>query len=265
MIKETRQPLYNLILSFLFVLLSFPSIARDNKSKANEIRGFGKGLVMKCCPASEEQDSIHRWHYIASFPTKKITRPLVPKDSITLNVSVDAFETWLNKKLKTSNFLKSEIDSLSFILDVSGKVKDVQFFPSDYPNKEGIEKILKKMPKWKPAEIEKWKRTEMKVLVYESTPAQFPGGDAECLKFLAKHIKYPRACFEQGIQGRVLVGFVIDKDGSITDVKVIDSPSNLLSEEALRVVSLMPKWEPATEVKKPVKHRFRLPVIFRIR
>jgi len=219
---------------------------------------------LKCCPASEEQDSIHRWHYIASFHTKRI-RPLVPKDSAFFNVLAGTFATWFYDKLESPNFLKSEIDSLSFIVDMSGKLKDVQIFPNDYPNSESIKNILNEMPKWKPAEIEKRKKAEMKVVVYESSPAEFPGGDEKLLKFLAEHVKYPAICHDRGIQGRVLVGFVVEKDGSITDVEVMESPSKLLSEEALRVVSLMPKWKPATQARKLVKYRFRMPILFRLK
>lgn len=261
---EWGQSLHNLILFLFCVLLSFPCVAKDNNSKENAVQGCGKGLALKCCPASEEQGSIYRWHYIASFKTKNLTRPLVPKDSISLWVSAEAFETWFNNKIKSPDFLKSEIDSLSFIIDMSGKAKDVQIFPEDYPNSEKIKKILTKMPKWNPAEIEKWKRAEMKVVVYERTPAEFPGGDEKCMKFLSDHMQYPSECKEQGIQGSVFIGFVIDIDGSMTDVKVIKSRSELLSEEALRVVGLMPKWKPATIAKKPVKQRFSLPIYFRL-
>jgi protein TonB len=75
--------------------------------------------------------------------------------------------------------------------------------------------------------------------------ASFPGGDEECMKWLRKNIRYPSICQEQGVQGRVIVAFVVNRDGSIVDVKVVRSPDENLSEEAIRVVKLMPKWKPA--------------------
>ena len=94
--------------------------------------------------------------------------------------------------------------------------------------------------------------------------AQFPGGDEACFKWLSEHIKYPSICQEQGVQGRVIVSFVVNKDGSIVDVKTLRSPDSNLSKEAERVVKLMPKWKPARQGNKTVRSRFNLPVLFRL-
>lgn len=94
--------------------------------------------------------------------------------------------------------------------------------------------------------------------------AQFPGGDAECFKWLSEHIKYPSICVEQGVQGRVIVNFVVNRDGSIVDVKTVRSPDPNLTKEAERVVKLMPKWKPARQGNKTVRSRFTLPVMFRL-
>lgn len=94
--------------------------------------------------------------------------------------------------------------------------------------------------------------------------AQFPGGDAECFKWLSEHIKYPSICVEQGVQGRVTVNFVVNRDGSIVDVKTVRSPDPNLTKEAERVVKLMPKWKPARQGNKTVRSRFTLPVMFRL-
>ena len=94
--------------------------------------------------------------------------------------------------------------------------------------------------------------------------AMFPGGEQECYKWLNEHIKYPAIAQEQGIQGRVFVQFVVNKDGSIVDVKVLRSPDPSLSKEAERVVKLMPKWKPARQGNKNVRSRFNLPVMFKL-
>ena len=94
--------------------------------------------------------------------------------------------------------------------------------------------------------------------------AQFPGGDEACIKWLRDHIKYPSLCQEQGVQGRVIVAFVVNKDGSIGDVKVLRSPDQHLSDEAVRVVKQMPKWKPARQGNRSVRSRFNLPVMFRL-
>ena len=94
--------------------------------------------------------------------------------------------------------------------------------------------------------------------------AQFPGGDQACYEWLSKNIKYPSICQEQGVQGRVVLNFVVNKDGTITDVKVLRSPDPNLSKEAERVVKMMPKWKPARQGNKSVRARFTLPVMFRL-
>lgn len=94
--------------------------------------------------------------------------------------------------------------------------------------------------------------------------AQFPGDDQACYAWLAQNIKYPAEAQEQGIQGRVFVSFVVDKDGTITDVEVKRSPDPLLSAEAIRVVNRMPRWKPAMIGNKPVRSRFNLPLSFQL-
>ena len=94
--------------------------------------------------------------------------------------------------------------------------------------------------------------------------AQFPGGDAECMKWLAENLKYPSICQEQGVRGRVVVKFVVNRDGSIVDVEIVRSPDPNLSKEAERVVKMMPKWQPARQGNKAVRSRFNLPVMFRL-
>ena len=94
--------------------------------------------------------------------------------------------------------------------------------------------------------------------------AQFPGGDEACMKWLAEHLKYPSICQEQGVQGRVFVSFVVNKDGSIVDVEIKRSPDPNLSKEDERVVKSMPKWKPARQGNRTVRSRFNLPVMFRL-
>lgn len=94
--------------------------------------------------------------------------------------------------------------------------------------------------------------------------AMFPGGEAACMKWLAENLKYPSISREQGVQGRVTVQFVVNRDGSIVDIEILRSPDENLSKEAERVVKIMPKWKPARQGNKAVRSRFRLPVMFRL-
>ena len=124
--------------------------------------------------------------------------------------------------------------------------------------------------------------------------ASYPGGDTECFKFLSENMRYPKLCYEFGVQGRVIVEFVIEKDGSISNIRKVRGPGkelsqvdvvaykeenpdatelpkegqnlgDLLYEEAVRVMKLMPKWEPAKDKDgNLVRSRFILPFIFRL-
>jgi TonB family protein len=92
----------------------------------------------------------------------------------------------------------------------------------------------------------------------------FPGGMRECMMFLGRNIKYPILAQKAKIEGRVIVQFVVDKDGSITDTKVVRSVSPELDAEALRVVGLMPKWNPGKQRGKAVAVKYTMPIMFRL-
>ena len=92
----------------------------------------------------------------------------------------------------------------------------------------------------------------------------FPGGMAQMYGYLRKNIKYPDMEFDAGIQGKVYVEFVVDKDGSVEEVKVRRGVSAGLDKEALRAVKSMPKWSPGKMNGKPVKCRFTIPVDFKL-
>lgn len=99
--------------------------------------------------------------------------------------------------------------------------------------------------------------------VVEKQP-EFPGGTAELFKYLGKAIKYPVIAQENGIQGRVVCSFVVNRDGSIVDIQVMRGVDPSLDKEAIRVISEMPKWQPGEQRGKPVRVRFILPVQFRL-
>ena len=107
------------------------------------------------------------------------------------------------------------------------------------------------------------KKNNMVYDVVEVMP-QFPGGQIAMLKYIMENIKYPKQIMEEGIQGRVTVRFIVEKDGSISDVKPILSVHPLLDKEAVRVVKSMPKWTPGKHNGKPVRVRFNLPVMFKL-
>ncbi len=93
---------------------------------------------------------------------------------------------------------------------------------------------------------------------------EFPGGESGMMKFLTENVKYPKEALDKGITGRVLVEFVVERDGSINDVKIMKSVDTILDNEAIRIVKAMPKWEPGTMNGKAVRVKHTLPVTFRL-
>ena len=100
--------------------------------------------------------------------------------------------------------------------------------------------------------------------VVEEMPDFPDGGLQGLLKFLAKNIKYPVIAQENGIQGRVVCAFVVNKDGSIVDIEVLRGVDPSLDKEAVRVLSTMPKWKPGKQRGKPVRVKYTVPVMFRL-
>ena len=99
--------------------------------------------------------------------------------------------------------------------------------------------------------------------VVEVMPS-YPGDMAECYMFVARQMHYPEKAEEKGIEGRVLIRFVVEKDGRLTNFEVIETPDPLLSDEALRVLKQMPQWIPAKNKGKDVRCRYSMPILFRL-
>ena len=119
--------------------------------------------------------------------------------------------------------------------------------------------------KYTKVEVEETEEPQEKVIfqVVEEMP-EFPGGMGEAMKFLAKNIKYPVAAQQAKIEGRVIVQFVVERDGSISDIHTVRSVSPELDAEAIRVVSLMPKWKPGKQRGKAVAVKYTMPIMFRL-
>ncbi len=94
---------------------------------------------------------------------------------------------------------------------------------------------------------------------------EYPGGQEELARFIRNEVTYPKKARRTGIEGKVVVRFVVDKDGRVTDVTVAKSVDPLLDAEAVRAVQAMPPWTPGTMNGKPVKVMYNLPVLFKLK
>ena len=99
--------------------------------------------------------------------------------------------------------------------------------------------------------------------VVEELP-QFPGGPVEFMKWLTRNLKYPKALEDQKIQGKVVAEFIVNKDGSVTDVQIVGSLHPKCDEEVLRVLRMMPRWMAGVENDQPCRTKVCIPVVFKI-
>ena len=162
------------------------------------------------------------------------------------------------------------------LFGVKGKTaKEVFSSLSDYAVETGSEEPLKVNLK-RPAGIQ-----EIQVVSYKSTSAnnneeqgeifqvveempEYPGGMDELMKYMQTNIRYPKEAQERGLQGRVIVQFVVNEDGSICNEQVVKSVDPQLDAEAIRIIRSMPNWTPGKQRGEPVRVRFTLPVTFRL-
>jgi protein TonB len=142
------------------------------------------------------------------------------------------------------------------IVDDDVEVEDIEINVETDQN-EVIEEYV-------PVEVEEEEVVEAEVFTIVEQMPSFPGGDAKMYEYLGKNIKYPQIARETGIQGRVFVNFVVEPDGSVSNVKVLRGIGGGCDEEAMRVVKGMPKWSPGKQRGKTVRVSYTLPVVFKL-
>ncbi|MBR1935405.1 MAG: energy transducer TonB [Muribaculaceae bacterium] len=173
--------------------------------------------------------------------SQKVTELQITNEKVEVKTNTEIEED----KRVTSNV---EVDKGTDDINVSSAKEEVKVV--DEPKKEE--------PKPEP------KKTEEIFKSAEQMP-QFPGGDAALMKYINSHIHYPAAAEENNIQGRVVVQFVVEKDGSVGQVKVARSVDRSLDNEAVRVVKSLPKFIPGKQNGQPVRVWYTLPVTFMLK
>ena len=108
-----------------------------------------------------------------------------------------------------------------------------------------------------------YKSDEDAYTVVEEQP-EFPGGERELMTYVKNNLKYPADCAEEGVQGRVTLSFIVDKDGSVVEAKAMRSPDDRLTAEAIRIIESMPKWKPGRQGGEVVRVKYVMPVTFRL-
>ena len=144
------------------------------------------------------------------------------------------------------------------VVDNEAEVEDIEL-NAEVDQNEIIEEYVYEAP-----EIEDEEIVEEEVFLSVEENPEFPGGPAKLLEYVQKNLKYPMMARESDIQGRVFVGFVVEKDGSISNVKVLRGIGGGCDEEAVRVVQSLPKFKPGKQRGNPVRVAYTLPIVFKL-
>lgn len=169
---------------------------------------------------------------------------------------------------------------VNFIVDTDGSVDDVKVLRGigGGCDEEAI-RVITAMPEWIPGKqrgetvkvsyslpikfVLDEKDTDTIFKVVEVMP-EFPGGTKKLMSYLGNNIKYPEKAKKDGVKGRVFITFVVEKDGSIGDVKLLRGIGAGCDEEAMRVIESMPNWKPGMTEGKPVRVQYNLPIKFQL-
>ena len=175
----------------------------------------------------------------------------------TMNNDYDCIKVKITREPNTFYYDDQIIDVPTGSLIIVGTYRH---YSSTYPVVKIPKQEIKEVTPTKNSKISKSKKIYD---VVDEMPV-FPGGNGALLEYLATHVKYPVVAQENGVQGRVIVSFVVERDGSITDVRVVRSVDPSLDREAARVVSSMPRWTPGKQNGSAVRVKYNVPVMFKL-
>ena len=195
--------------------------------------------------------------YVAfEWTEKDVTKYEVTEDLAFIDEEIDIQQTTQETPPPPPPPAPQEVEVLNVVED-DVEVEEIEINTEDDKDVE----VVIAPPVEAPVEEEE---EEVIFMVVESMP-EFPGGQQALFKYLAENVKYPVIAQENGIQGRVICQFVVNKDGSIVDVVAVRSSGEpSLDKEAIRVIKSMPKWKPGKQRGKPVRVKYTVPVNFRL-
>ena len=229
--------------ALLYLGLQLQKMAEANKKVENT-----QAVALAKLNTEKKEAKVEKKEIIKQEPEKvveqvkssvKFTAPIIKKDS----------EVKEEDEIKLDEVQKSDKAVGAFTVEgndeVSGAVlKAKEEIPAPEPPKHVVE--------------------ETKIFTVVEQMPMYPGGDAALMGYLRDNIHYPTIAAENGVQGRVVVGFVVERDGSITDVKILRGVDPSLDREAMRVVKSMPRWNPGKQNGSAVRVKYQVPVSFRL-
>lgn len=243
----TKRNVWSIIIVALAAVLLFLGLQLQKMAQANKTVENTQAVELARLQDKKKEVKVEKKEIVRTEPEKvveqvkssvKFTAPVIKKD----------------EEVKEEDEIKLE--------EVEKSTKAIGTF-----NVEGNDEVggavLKAKEEIKAPEPPKHVEETKIFTVVEQMPL-FPGGDAALMAYLRDNIHYPTVAAENGVQGRVVVGFVVERDGSITDVNVLRSVDLSLDREAMRVVKGMPRWTPGKQNGSAVRVKYQVPVTFRL-
>ena len=243
----TKRNVWSILIVALAALLLFIGLSIQKMVEANRTVENTQAIELSALEQKKKEAKVEKKEVVKVEPEKvvekvkssiKFTAPVIKKD----NEVKDDEEIDLQKVENTNTTIGA--------FDVQG-------------NDEVGGEVLKAKEEIAQPEPPKHEEENKVFDVVEQMPS-FPGGMPDLMQWLSQNIKYPVIAAENGVQGRVIVQFVVEKDGSVTDVHVAKSVDPSLDKEATRVVKAMPKWNPGKQNGSAVRVKYTVPVMFKL-
>ncbi len=243
----TKRNVWSIIIVALAAVLLFLGLQLQRMVEANKTVENTQAVELSALEQKKKEAKVEKKEIIKQEPEKVVEKV---KSSVKFTAPV----------IKKDNEVKEE-DEIK-LDEVNKDNKAIGAFNVE-GNDEVGGKVLEAKEEIKAPEPPKHEEETKIFTVVEQMP-MYPGGDGALMQYLRDNIHYPAVAAENGVQGRVVVGFVVEKDGSITDVNVMRSVDPSLDREAVRVVKGMPHWKPGKQNGSAVRVKYQVPVTFRL-
>ena len=233
---------------------------KTSKADLNEKRGtfFVLGIILALSLlfvsleyTSKEFDSFLEDEYLDDLAQDFELLPSMDEEEELETASPQERTTVLTENIKVTEEIPSEIDNTSIPTPmVEQEVTD------DMTNEKETDEQT-------PPNVAEQAEEPIQFRIVEQYP-EFPGGMTEYMKWLTRNLRYPDIARSQKIQGKVVVQFIVNQDGTIADAKVVKSVNPHLDREAMRVIRMMPSWKPGIQDNKPCKTMVAVPIVFKL-
>ena len=244
----TKRNVWSIIIVALAAVLLFLGLQLQKMAQANKTVENTQAVELARLQEKKKEAKVEKKEVVRTEPEKvveqvkssvKFTAPVIKKDE----------EVKEEDEIKLDEVQKSDKAVGAFTVEGNDEVGGA---------------VLKAKEDIAAPEPPKHVVEETKIFTVVEQMPMFPGGDGALMGYLRDNIHYPTVAAENGVQGRVVVGFVVERDGSITDVNILRGVDPSLDREAMRVVKSMPKWTPGKQNGSAVRVKYQVPVSFRL-